>query len=72
MLTTQQFIDAAKAGTIDLTKVRVVVDNDCVDAYTIPDEEDGANANLCRFDGEGPEGVVIALLKLHGIKADRA
>jgi hypothetical protein len=72
MLTTAQFIEAVKAGTIDTKKVRVVVDNDCVDAYPIPDNEDDDYEALCRFDGEGPEGALIAILQGMGINADRA
>lgn len=71
MLTTKEFIAAAQSGTLD-KRVRVVVDNDCVDAYIEPETEDGNNENICRFDGEGPEGALVAILQGFGINADRA
>jgi len=56
------------AGLIDFAKtndVLVLVDNDCL--YAQVDDE-----TIYRFDGDGPELVLMEAFKLLGLKAERA
>jgi hypothetical protein len=68
--TIESFLKAAKTG---VPPHRVIVDNDCVDAYTlVKDDSDQDPEHLCDFEGEGPGGALIAVLALYGIDADYA
>jgi hypothetical protein len=49
--------------------IRVVVDNDRVDAYR---DEGGERIKVSSFDGEVPEGILYQALDLLGIPAEPA
>ncbi len=60
----KELAEAAKRGEF---QGRVIVDNDCVDAYET--EERGGE---CVFAGDGPEYELVELLTDMGLNADRA
>lgn len=62
--TLEELAAAARSGEF---KGRVIVDNDCVDAYT--NEEDGGEHV---YAGDGPEYELVELLTNMGLNADRA
>lgn len=70
MLTTQQYFAAAKAGTLPMH--RVIVDNDCVCAREIPENDDDPGKELCGFNGDGPQEVLIAAFEAFGVDAEHA
>lgn len=59
--TTEAFVKAVQAGVFT---GRVIVDNDCVNAYE-GDEE------VCDFEDAGPEGALVDVLEALGTKAER-
>lgn len=59
--TTDEFVKAVQAGEFT---GRVIVDNDCVNAYQ-DDEE------VCDFEDSGPEGALIDVLASLGANAER-
>ena len=60
-------VELAEAARTGEFKGRVIVDNDCVDAYT--DEESGGERV---FAGDGPEYELVELLSGMGLNANRA
>jgi hypothetical protein len=59
--TTSDFVKAVQTGAFT---GRVIVDNDCVNAFE-GDEE------VCDFEGSGPEGALIDVLAALGANAER-